>query len=171
MIAYLCDGTGRHVSLAQWFKGPVTGTGIDITNAQGTHLVATVTTPAITGTVTLKDGRSSPFTARLLPDPGSNYGLFRSEQAFSGVRYLGGWILNPARFASARSGAGTSAEVSLTAALLPGPVGFDPDHGGIGIINERTGALIVSPTLDNLVSVTVPGLGTFRLTHCLQARC
>jgi hypothetical protein len=42
---------------------------------------------------------------------------------------------------------------------------------GIGIINEQTGALIVSPVLDNLVSVTVPGLGTFQLTHCLQARC
>jgi hypothetical protein len=63
VIGYLCDGTGRHVSLAQWFMGPVTGTGIDITNAHGAHLVATVTAQAITGTVTLKDGRSAPFTA------------------------------------------------------------------------------------------------------------
>jgi hypothetical protein len=162
VIGYLCDGTGRHVSLAQWFMGPVTGTGIDITNAHGAHLVATVT---------LKDGRSAPFTARLLPDPGSTYGLFRSEQTFHGVRYLGGWILNPPSFASARVGAGASAGVSLTAVLLPDPVGFNPLRGGIGIINEQTGALIVSPLLDNLVSVTVPGVGTFRLTHCLRARC
>ena len=170
VIAYLCNGTDRHVSLAQWFKGPVTGTGIDITNAHGAHLMATVTAQAITGTVTLKDGRSTPFTARLLPDPGSDYGLFRSEETFHGVHYLGGWISNPVRFASAI--AGTSAGVSLTAALLPMPVDLEqPNHGGIGIIDEQTGALIVSPPLQNLVSVTVPGLGTFRLTHCLQAHC
>ncbi|HEY6315495.1 MAG TPA: hypothetical protein VIY52_32465, partial [Streptosporangiaceae bacterium] len=24
VIAYLCNGSNRHVSLAQWFKGPVT---------------------------------------------------------------------------------------------------------------------------------------------------
>jgi hypothetical protein len=105
VIAYLCDGTDRHLSLAQWFTGPVTGTSIDITNAHAAHLVATVTAQAITGTVTLNDGRVAPFTARLLPEPGSGYGLFRSEQTFHGVRYLGGWILNPPRVASARAGA------------------------------------------------------------------
>ena len=146
-------------------------TGINITNAHGAHLAATVSAQAITGAVMLKDGTSAPFTARLLPDPGSTYGLFRSEQTFHGVRYLGGWILNPPSFASARVGAGASAGVSLTAVLLPDPVGFNPLRGGIGIINEQTGALIVSPLLDNLVSVTVPGVGTFRLTHCLRARC
>lgn len=57
VIGYQGDGTGRHVSLAQWFMGPVTGTGI--TNAHGAHLAATVTAQAITGTVTLKDGRSA----------------------------------------------------------------------------------------------------------------
>jgi len=49
--------------------------------------------------------------------------------------------------------------------LAPVPRGAD------AIINEQTGALIVSPPLTNTVSVTVPGLGTFRLTHCLQAHC
>ena len=172
VIAYLCNGLDHHVSLAQWFSGPVTGTGIDITNAHGTHLVATVTARAITGTVTLKDGRSAPFTARLLPDPGSDYGLFRSEETFHGVRYLGGWMSNPVAFASAITGAGASAGVFLTAALLPMPVDLEiPNHGGIGIIDEQTGAPIVSSPFQNPVSVTVPGLGTFRLTHCLQAHC
>ncbi len=59
-------------------------TGIDITNAHAAHLVATVSARAITGTVTLKDGRSAPFTARLLPDPGRIYRLFRSEETFNG---------------------------------------------------------------------------------------
>ncbi len=67
-------------------------------------------------------------------------------------------------------GAGASADVSLTVALVPGTA-FQPLRGGIGIIDEQTGTLIVSPPLPDLVSVTVPGLGTFRLVHCLQAQC
>lgn len=78
VTAYLCNGTSRHVSLAQWFKGPVTSNGIDITDAHGAHLVATVSAQAITGTVALKDGRPAPFTARLIPDPGSGYTTFHS---------------------------------------------------------------------------------------------
>ena len=149
----------------------MTGTGIDITNARGAHLVATVSAQAITGTVTLKDGRSAPFTARLLPDPGSGYGLFRSEETFHGVRYLGGWIFNPPHFASARTGTGTQAsEVSLTRVMVPVPVCCAPDDRGDGIINEQTAALIKSPPVDG-DSVTIPGLGTFRLTPCREAQC
>ena len=167
VIAYLCNGTDHQVSLAEWFKGPVTNKSIDITNAHGAHLVATVTAQAITGTVTLKDGRSSPFTAHLLPNPGSQYGLFRSEQTFNGVRYLGGWIFNPTGFASAPLGG----EAFLAGVLIPLPICCNPHDGAIGIINEQTGALIVSPIPDTVSSVTVPKLGTFRLTQCHQAKC
>jgi hypothetical protein len=90
--------------------------------------------------VTLKDGTSAPFTARLLPDPGRGYGLFRSQETFHGVRHLGGWIFNPPHFASARTGTGTQA------------------------------ALTSSPPVGNMASVTVPGLGTFRLTPCREAQ-
>jgi len=167
VIAYLCNGTDQHVSLAEWFKGPVTNKTIDITNAHGAHLVATLTAQAITGTVTLKDGRSAPFTARLLPNPGSQYGLFRSEQTFNGVRYLGGWIFNPKGFASAPA----EEEAFLVGALIPLPICCNPHDGAIGIINEQTGALIVSPIPDVITSVTVPHLGTFQLTPCRQAQC
>jgi hypothetical protein len=176
VIAYLCNGSYQHVSLAEWFKGPVTSRGIDITNAHGAHLVATVSAQAITGTVTLKDDTSAPFTARLLPAPGRIYGLFRSEETFNGVQYLGGWIFNPPHFASAWTGTGTSG-VSLTRVMVPVPVCCPPDGGvvgrveGVGIINEQTGALIVSPLVENIVSVTVPDLGTFRLTPCREAQC
>ena len=172
VIAYLCNGNAHYLTLAEWFKGPVTSTGIDITNAHGAHLVATVSTQAITGTVTLKDGRSTAFTARLLSDPGSGYGLFRSEETFHGVRYLGGWIFNPPQFASARTGTGAS-EVTLTGAVAPMPVCCLPDHNirGAGIINEQTGALLRSPVVETVASVTVPGLGTFQLTPCREAQC
>ena len=69
------------------------------------RLVATMSARIITGTVTFKDGRSSPFTARLISDPGIGYGLLRSEETVNGVRYLGGWIsVNPPGLASARVG-------------------------------------------------------------------
>ena len=158
VIAYLCDGDAQQLSLAEWFKGPVTSTGINITNAHGAHLVATVSARAITGTVTLKDGRSAPFTARLLPDPGSGYGLFRSEETFHGVRYLGGWIFNPPHFASARTGTGTS-EVSLTRVMVPMPVCCPPEDRGAGIINEQTGALIKSPPVKSYSQRDRPGPG------------
>ena len=167
VIAYLCDGTSQHVSLAQWFQGPVTSTGIDITNAHGAHLVATVSAQVITGTVTLQDGRSAPFTARLISAPGSDYGLFRSAETFNGVRYLGGWIIPPPQLASARAGTGT--EASLASVMVPMPVCCIPGERG-GILDERTGALIVSPPFDG-VSVTVPDVGTFRLTPCREAQC
>jgi len=167
VIAYLCDGTSQHVSLAQWFQGPVTSTGIDITNAHAAHLVATVSAQAITGTVTLKDGTSAPFTARLIPDPGSDYGLFRSEETFNGVRYLGGWIIPPPQLASARVGTGTGA--SLVSVMVPMPVCCIPNERG-GILDEQTGKVIVSPPFDG-VGPTVPGLGTFRLTPCREAQC
>jgi hypothetical protein len=84
VIAHLCNGTSRHVSAAQWFTGPVTRSGIDITNVHGAHLVAAVTARAITGAVTLNDGRSASFTARLLPDPGSARRSRRSWRSDSG---------------------------------------------------------------------------------------
>ena len=167
VIAYLCDGEPQHISLAQWFQGPVTSTGIDITNAHGAHLVAAVSAQAITGTVTLKDGRSAPFTARLISAPGSDYGLFRSEETFNGVHYLGGWIIPPPQLASARAGTGT--EASLASVMVPMPVCCVPNERG-GILDERTGALIVSPPFDG-VSVTVPDVGTFLLTPCREAQC
>ena len=165
VIAYLCDGTVAHMSLAEWFKGTVTNNRIDITNAHGSHLVATLTPQAVTGTITLKDGRSSGLTAHSIPNPGSDSGLFRSEQTFNGVPYVGGWIIPPAASASALLGG----EDFLAGALVPYVTCCIPtEHGGI--LNEQTGALILTPTFDG-DSVTVPKLGTFRITQCRQAQC
>ena len=51
------------------------------------------------------------------------------------------------------------------------PVCCAPDDRGAGIINEQTGALIKSPPVETIASVTVPGLGVFRLTPCRETQC
>ena len=95
--------------------------------------------------------------------------LFRSEETFNGVRYLGGWIFTPWKFASVPAGS----QASLTAAVFPRMIGPEPEGSRGGIIDEQTGALIVSPPLDkaNPFRVTVPKVGTFVLTQCQQGQC
>lgn len=165
VIAYLCDGTPVHLSLAEWFKGTVTNNTIDIINGHGSHLVAALTPQAVTGTITLKDGRSSPLAAHSIPNPGSDSGLVRSEETFNGVRYLGGWILPP----PATAGAPLGGEDFLAGALVPFITCCNPEDRG-GIINEQTGALTLTPDFDG-DSVTVANLGTFRLTLCRLGAC
>ena len=53
--------------------------------------------------------------------------------------------------------------------MVPMPVCCNPTTRG-GILDERTGALITSPPFAG-VSVTVPNVGTFRLTPCREAQC
>lgn len=169
VIAYLCDGTAVHLSMAEWFKGSVTQQTIDLTNAHGSHLTATLTPHAVTGTITLKDGRSSPLNAPLIADPGHAYGLYRSEQTIQGVPYLGGWINNPPEQQTSSPGG--------VQAFLTGPqiTCCNPEDRG-GIINEQTGALVISP-LPNFppdyptAQVVVPNLGTFRPTLCRLGTC
>ncbi len=167
VIAYLCDGDTLSVSISQWFKGAVTNNSIDLTNPQGSHLVATLAPDTITGTVTLKAGQPTSFTLRRIPDPGSLYGLYRSEETFNGNRYLGGWILTTADLVTAPLGAKVLMVSPLNPLMCCNPI----DHGR-GIVNEQTGALSTSPEPDYPNrQVAVPDLGTFRLTLCRQGAC
>ena len=167
VIAYLCDGTVAHLSVAEWFKGTVTKNRIDITNAHGSHLVAALTPQAVTGTIILKDGHSSSLTAYIVPNSGKAFGLYRSEQTINGVQYLGGWINGQPTQASSPVGV----QAFLAEALVPYVTCCIPtEHGGI--INEGTGALIKSPPPDfPNPQVTVANLGTFRLTQCQLGTC
>ncbi len=171
VITYLCDGTNVQQTLAEWFKGPVSNNGIDITNAHGLRLVATLAPQAATVTITLTDGSALTFDAPSIPDPGSEFGLYRSQQTVKGVQYVGGWIDIPPQPASADAGHQTF----LISALLPFPVCCVPNGFIRGaIINEQTGALLPSPpfaAFSNPMSLEVPNLGTFALRLCRQAQC
>ncbi len=171
VIAYLCDGTNVQQTLAEWFKGTVTNNSIDITNAHGVHLVATLTPQAATVTITLTDGSSLTFDAPSIPDPGSAFGLYRSQQTVSGVQYVGGWIIPPTNPASS----GVGPQAVLVSDQLRFPTCCVPNGLNRGaIINEQTGALLPSPSIEafsNPMSVEVPDLGTFKLHLCTQAQC
>jgi hypothetical protein len=62
--------------------------------------------------VTLKDGTSAPFTARLLPDPGRGYGLFRSQETFHGVELP--YVSRTGNFANIYAAACISSSSSMT---------------------------------------------------------
>jgi len=169
VTAYTCDGDDEHhITFAQWFKGNVANNSVNLTNANGAHLVATLTSQAATGTVTLPDGTSFPFTAAVITDPASKSGLYRSEQTIGGVLYLAGWL--PADQAFTTPSAIPTGYMALT-------VGCPCWHccmGG-GIINEQTKQLLPVPrlTLEDIAAgqVVVSGLGTFKLTQCRSGIC
>ena|GEM_PF-1852904 len=180
-IAYLCDGgtngsatNPAKITVVQWFKGPVANNAIQVTNAQGSQLVASLTAQSVTGTLTLNDGRTFSLQAPIISGTIRNsrndiVGLYRDEETFGGVRYLAGTAVQ-------RSSAYPSASVAdlSTGFVLFGPLALAdrcfPDDGclwGGGFINEQTGSLFILPQpaggVHDGVQVTVPGLGTFTL--------
>ena len=155
VIAYACDGDQEHaITFSHWFTGTVTRNRMDLTNAEGAHLVAPLVSGVATGRVTLPDGKSFRFTANAQTD--SRAGLFRSAKTVGGVSYLAGWVVT---------------EKAVKALSTPTPAGL---VGG-GILNKQTKQLHTAPqlTLAELASgqVTVPNVGTFALTHCTEGKC
>ena len=170
LLAYACDGTATHaITFSVWFQGAVSHNAVNLTAANGSHLVATLTAQAASGTVTLSSGHSFSFTAPAV-NVTTGAGLYRGEETFAGVRYLGGWIIltEPAAISAPASGALLSVVPQST------PVTFIKP-GAAGIINEQTGALLAWPALTSqdiaARRVTVPNLGTFTMKQCRQAQC
>ena len=87
-LAYVCDGT----SIAQWFRGPAGPEALALTAEGGARLNATLTPAAVTGTVTLADGRAFDFTAT--PATGEA-GLYRAHETLDGVEHVAGWVVLP----------------------------------------------------------------------------
>jgi hypothetical protein len=182
VTAYACDGDQSYdiehaITFAQWFKGPVTNNMVDLTNANGAHLVATFTSRVASGTVTLPSGKSFSFTANAQTD--SRAGLYRSEPILGGVSYLAGWVVSEQTLKNISKP--RRASVGGALALAEAPLSPVPCCScaccciGGGILNEQTKQLLNGPrlTLAELTSrqVMVPDLGTFVLTPCRQGTC
>jgi hypothetical protein len=169
LLAYAYDGTATHtITFSVWFKGAVSYNAVNLTAANGSHLVATLTAQAASGTVTLSSGHSFSFTAPAV-NVTTGAGLYRGEETFAGVRYLGGWIIptRPATISVPASG------LLLSVVPQSTPTPYKP--AAAGIINNQTGALLAWPALTSqditVRQVTVPNLGTFTMKQCRQAQC
>jgi hypothetical protein len=185
VLAYFCDGTDTHpASLSRWLHGENANGSVRL-EANRTLLVAQLQGPRATGSVTLPDGSQHPFTAHVrYPDDGnSGWQLLRSEALFSGARYVGGWIVRPDRQAESLPPgprvhpvswfpppAGSAAPIDR--AEFFDDVDDDFPHTGGGIVNLTTGAVLpyAAPNLSTMTA-EVPGLGTFHLHRCAQAKC
>jgi hypothetical protein len=179
LLAYACDGPpSRAVTYAVWFKGTVSHNAANLTAADESHLVVTLTAQDAFGTVILRSGQRFSFTAPAVKLT-TGAGLYRDEETFAGVRYLAGLIIPPMEPAPPTSGSSVPASAALQrlalTPLLPIMIGPEPEWRG-GIINEQTGALSslpITPEQEFLATrqIAVPNLGTFTMTQCHQGQC
>jgi hypothetical protein len=194
VLAYVCNGTDADApTVARWLKGSGAGGSVNIT-AKGITLAAKIKGDKANGTVTLPDGSSHAFLAGSRTFNQKATGLYRSEETFSGVAYVGGWIVNPNRHLSKAPESPTIRPVAWTPVSPTDP--WKPTSPAAGrqialsdledlenefedrlrtsgaIINQQTGALLpyAEPNWETLTA-EVSGVGTFHLRRCLQAKC
>lgn len=90
-MGYVCDGVpgsgaaGTAPTIQNWFSGDSDGKTVDLTTSPA-RLQVQLTDNAMTGTITLADGRNAPVAGSLVT---GNAGLFRAESDGT----VGGWIL------------------------------------------------------------------------------
>jgi hypothetical protein len=68
VLAYVCDGDSAHnrpQTIGAWFRGRAHSGAMLLTSREGARLSARILPHAISGTVTLADGKTRRFTARL----------------------------------------------------------------------------------------------------------
>jgi hypothetical protein len=86
-LAYVCDGQ----TMAEWFSGTLSSDGtLEVTNKDGAHLHATLTSEHATGTFTPTGGQPLSFTA---PPASGDAGLYRGTGTLHGERLVAGWII------------------------------------------------------------------------------
>jgi len=197
MVAFVTDGSQNHEpTFAQWFRGSVNNGVVDVSTPAKTgtdRLQAKLTSSTATGTVTLANGKSIPFTANAIPEGDQSAGLYRGEHKINGQRYVAGWIVLPAAgaqgtatespSASATSSATAtetpsttpSATATETPSTTPSATATGPLQQGGALLNEQTFAVLPLPPLTqeqiNAKQVTVPNQATFQLVPCQKNLC
>lgn len=121
MSAFVTDGTANHPpTFAHWYNGKLQNNKFSapagLPNAG--KIDATLTSDTATGTITLPDGKTLPFTADAVSSANASMGagLYKTEQVVNGVDYVISWILapNPATNPSATPSATGTGAPSMT---------------------------------------------------------
>jgi hypothetical protein len=94
VLAYVCDGmpaepVGTIPTVQTWFNAPSGGGAVDVTQA-GARLQLRLTDTAMTGTVTLADGRQLAVSGTTAS---GDAGLYRAEAEGNAGKAVAGWIL------------------------------------------------------------------------------
>ncbi len=196
MTAFVTDGSKDHpATFAHWYKGTVQDNKFAAQASQPNagKLDATVTQDTATGTITLPDGKTLPFTADVLQPASSSAGagLYKSEKVVNGKDYVSGWVLAP-NPATAPPTATETPSATGTPTLVPTlvptleptpPVTLSPtampsisgiiQGGGMYDTQTNTVSSVPELTLQNIQTkqVTVPNLGELSLVPCTKNGC
>lgn len=90
ILAYVCDGTDTDATIAEWFKGTLSGKSFSLTSKSTAQLIGQIEDGAAIGTLTLADGSPLAFNAPLAT---GNAGLYRKEVTENGSDVISGWIV------------------------------------------------------------------------------
>jgi hypothetical protein len=119
--AYLSDGTGAVATLSVWLQGCLQPDGRRLSAERGgVRIDAEVDRRRASGTITLRDGRSLPFSAR----SGHGGGIVGRRFTFEGRRYRSGWVVlddNQVRWAITPIGRGLYGAPPPPLAAAPDP--------------------------------------------------
>ena len=91
VMAYYCDGQpGAPVTLSGWFRGPVSGEEVELTNDNGDTLVGLLSADGFNGTLTPAGSAPLAVAAEPVSQPA---GLYRTDTTIDGETAVGGWIV------------------------------------------------------------------------------
>jgi hypothetical protein len=191
VLAYVCNGTEHDdPTFAHWFAGESEDGSATLTENTVTLQIEAKGASAH-GILRLPDEAPHPFLADSRLHGKSEVGLYRSEEVFGGETYIGGWIVNPNRRPAASEDGPSIRRIAWPSTpssersrqprspnLPDEPISDlrelleDYPRPGGGIIRKKTGDVLpyAPPDLEAMTAY-VPGLGTFHLSRCLQARC
>lgn len=138
VTAYVCDGA----DISEWFKGTADGSSLDLTNANGASLTATLSANSASGTFTPAGDSALNFSAEIASEPA---GLYRADLTYENTAYVGGWIVLPdgdqrgSIVGGGRTFSGSSLSTS-TKTVTPGSDWIDPtpDPITVGWIDPDT---------------------------------
>lgn len=191
VVAFATDGTKSHpVRFAQWYRGTVQDHKVsaNATRPNEGKLDATLDSDKASGTITMKDGKTIPFTVNAISDTDTQSGLYRSERIINNEDYVAGWILAP-KTAANPSATGTPSQApspSASATETPsGTVTETPSATGTpsitemqqagAVIAQRSGRVMPVPELTPqdiaAKKATVPHVGDFNLIECQDKLC